>query len=129
MKSIQTGFSLIELMIVVAVIGIISSIAVPTYLNYIESSEYAAADSHLNSLILFQDSHHLSNSTYVAGTMIGNNTSNDLYQVLNFRPGTNAENYTYEVKACSGGSIDECYEAAVFPTEHPQYKVTYVKTP
>lgn len=63
----QKGFTLIELMIVVAVIGILASIAVPSYTDYVKRGKAAEATSTLADLRVKMEQYFQDNHTYVGG--------------------------------------------------------------
>lgn len=51
-KKAQAGFTLIELMIVVAIIGILAAVAIPAYQNYIKKAKFANVISSTNAVKL-----------------------------------------------------------------------------
>jgi len=64
------GVTLIELMIVIVVVGILASIAVPSYRSYVLRSHRAEAKTALLALAAAQEKHYVVNNTYATNAQL-----------------------------------------------------------
>ena len=106
------GFTLIELMIVVAIIGILAAIAIPNFLNYQMKAKTAEAKTNLGAIKTSEESYLAENDSYlqcttapvnVPGTAKAAFTGNANFTSLGFAPAGNVY-YSYGVNAKAAGA-------------------------
>lgn len=67
LKHMQKGFTLVEIMIVVAIIGILASIAIPSYTDYVKRARASGATGALADMRIKMEQYFQDNRTYDGG--------------------------------------------------------------
>lgn len=100
MKTKMRGFTLIELMIVVAVIAILASIAYPSYTNYVTKTRRAAAGACAMEAAHYMERYYTTKMTYLNAALPQTQCRNDI-----------VDNYTIQLQAGSTTASEYTIEA------------------
>ncbi len=102
------GFTLVELMIVVAILGILAAVALPAYQQNVRSGARAEAQSLLLQVAANQERFYSDNNTYSANA---NPLASPAVATLTSESGA----YQVSVAACGTGTIANCFVATATP--------------
>jgi type IV pilus assembly protein PilE len=87
MRSKTGGYTLIEIMIVVAILAIISAVALPMYSRYIQTARVGALIDNIATIEVFQEDYRLRTGSYQQGVYNAGPDAN--LQLLGWQPQSN----------------------------------------
>lgn len=129
----KSGFSLLELLIVMSIIGILAMIGIPRYTNYVVKARQSEAKVGLNAIYQGETAFHLEHGTYTASlsaigySPMGHVRFNIGFGTVTAAPtasfiATNKNNITSTWALCSGeyggGSSSDCWIPKPVPNIH-----------
>ena len=107
MRSIQSGFTLVEMMIVLAVLMVVSAIAVPLYTDYTRTASLAAMEMKIELLRPFQDNWRFDNGSYLEGNYTPGGVND--FAAAGFNIPGDKDGISLEVSACAADPLTTCY--------------------
>ena len=131
MKSLSRGFTIVEIMIVVAILSIISMLAIPAYQGYIETARRATAQANIEPLRIALEDFRLDNPATGYANTDGTNRNETWDPAgvktletgsLGWKPDGDKDAYVYNLAATAA-----TYTITVTPIGHAADVQTFTK--
>ena len=101
MRTLTKGFTLIELMIVVAIIGILAAIAIPNFVKFQCRSKQSEAKGNLKSLYVSQEAYRAENDSYAPVTAVSQGNASTVTNSIGFSLKGAKIRYIYQTTSAS----------------------------
>jgi prepilin-type N-terminal cleavage/methylation domain-containing protein len=118
------GFTLVELMITLAILSILGAIAVPMYIGYVEEGRLSAVRANVEPLRLALEDFFLENGTYQTGNWLADGSDTTLEDNIGWHPDGDGGLYDYVVTAGAACAITSCYSITVTSTADAAATIT-----
>ena len=110
-KKDNGGFTLIELLVVIIIIGILSAIALPSFLNQANRARQSEAQTYVGSVNRAQQAYYLENNEFASENSTRNDyaDSGEALAALGLGIAEDTENYEYEIVGTDPGESVSVY--------------------
>ncbi len=115
----NAGFSLVELMVVVGIIGILAALALPKYQQFTARAKASEAKINLNYAFTLQEANHMNSGTYAGLVAIGFSPTGSLN--YGYRMSVAGTAAAFEVEACANDT--GCGVSEIPTTGNPAKKL------
>lgn len=106
----QHGFTLLELMITVAILGVLAGIAIPAYNGYVKTSHKTECNNEIAAIKLAETEYYLDNHSYFTGSNVS--------QLQNYSSGV------YVPSSAAISTKSECDYKVTYNSTTSQYTIT-----